>query len=314
MVIMLFLGLSFYLFSRGIYLRFMLRTDSIFAGRSGFFVLTVHSFALLIIVTFLYANYVEPSQLTYPRYTFESSKITKNIRMVFLSDLDWPVTGVDILRQTGPDTEADQFSGGPIGAINSFAPQVIFVGGDMITEPQTAIPEEFFRRLNCQKRYGCLGNVDPVADITFYKKCGITSVNDATMPFSVDGAEIQLLGKAWSGSDITLFTAPPSDSFRVFLTHSPDYIAAAAVFGFDLYLSGHTHGGQVRFPFKENIFVPSDLGQLYPYGHFLRENMNVVVTKGLGMVGGTVPRIRFFCPPEIVFIEIAPLTAKETTK
>ncbi len=58
--------------------------------------------------------------------------------------------------------------------------------------------------------------------------------------------------------------------------HMPDRVA--------LTLSGHTHGGQVQF-FNHALFVPSDYGQRYRYGHIVEEGRNLIVSGGLGCTG-----------------------------
>ena len=53
-----------------------------------------------------------------------------------------------------------------------------------------------------------------------------------------------------------------------FVAHTPDVIRDAARLGVDLMLSGHTHGGQVRFPLLGATVVPSRYGHRYAAGEF----------------------------------------------
>lgn len=46
-----------------------------------------------------------------------------------------------------------------------------------------------------------------------------------------------------------LMKSAPVDSLRILLHHYPDQLIEAARFGVDLYLGGHTHGGQIALPF-----------------------------------------------------------------
>jgi predicted MPP superfamily phosphohydrolase len=55
-----------------------------------------------------------------------------------------------------------------------------------------------------------------------------------------------------SDPEAALRGAPATDAVRVLLAHQPRSAAAAAKAGFDLQLSGHTHGGQF-YPW--NLFV-----------------------------------------------------------
>lgn len=108
------------------------------------------------------------------------------------------------------------------------------------------------------------------------------------------------------------FEGAPGDAFRILLAHAPSVAGDAADAGVDLLLSGHTHGGQVRFPL---------IGAIYPHirkyrrlvmglfederlGRILKRNigeMKVYVSRGIGI--SNLP-IRFLCPPEIVHITL----------
>jgi uncharacterized protein len=99
-------------------------------------------------------------------------------------------------------------------------------------------------------------------------------------------------------------THDPS-AFNILLYHSPDIAPLACTAGFDLQLSGHTHGGQVRLPLYGAIFAASLYGKAFESGRYLLKNMAFYVTRGLGMEGGIAPRVRLFCLPEIIFWEIA---------
>ena len=64
-------------------------------------------------------------------------------------------------------------------------------------------------------------------------------------------------------------------------------------------LAGHTHGGQVRFPFIGSLIVPSDYGNEFSYGLIEKNGKKMIVTKGIGT---SILPIRFCCLPEIVVI------------
>ncbi|MFN8527507.1 MAG: hypothetical protein U0670_02735 [Anaerolineae bacterium] len=101
-----------------------------------------------------------------------------------------------------------------------------------------------------------------------------------------------------------LTNAPETPGLRVLLTHSPDIAPEAAAAGFDLYVCGHTHGGQIRLPFIGALLTSSHYGQRFVKGKYRLEQMTLYVTRGLGMEGFGAPRARFLCPPEIVLWEI----------
>jgi predicted MPP superfamily phosphohydrolase len=98
-----------------------------------------------------------------------------------------------------------------------------------------------------------------------------------------------------------LRAAPDAPGLRLLLTHSPDVAPEAAQSGkIDLYLCGHTHGGQIRLPLIGAIFSSSQLGRRFIMGRCHLDGMTLYTTRGVGMEGLGAPRARLFCPPEIV--------------
>jgi predicted MPP superfamily phosphohydrolase len=85
--------------------------------------------------------------------------------------------------------------------------------------------------------------------------------------------------------------APVDAGVRVLLAHQPRSASAAAQAGFDLQLSGHTHGGQY-WPW--NLFVR--LQQPYTAGLHRLKQLWVYTSRGTGYWG---PPVRFGAPSEI---------------
>lgn len=90
--------------------------------------------------------------------------------------------------------------------------------------------------------------------------------------------------------------APPGVSTRVLLAHQPRSAEAASAAGFQLQLSGHTHGGQF-FPW--NFFVP--LQQPYVSGLHRLSAMWIYISRGTGYWG---PPKRIGAPSEITLIRL----------
>ena len=89
----------------------------------------------------------------------------------------------------------------------------------------------------------------------------------------------------------------------ILLVHEPDFADYAMGQQVDLVLSGHTHGGQILFPFLPPLMLP-DMGTKYVHGHFRPgDGMQLYVNRGIGAV--TLP-FRFRCPPEITAITLQP--------
>ena len=90
-----------------------------------------------------------------------------------------------------------------------------------------------------------------------------------------------------------------SQSPRILLTHSPDVFPLVTE-EITLALAGHTHGGQIVFPFNIPIIVPSKYGKKYAKGLICENNKKIFITKGLGT---SILPLRFCCIPEIVLID-----------
>jgi hypothetical protein len=83
--------------------------------------------------------------------------------------------------------------------------------------------------------------------------------------------------------------------------HTPELVDEAAAAGVDLYLCGHTHGGQICLPWIGPIIVNANCPRRYARGLWRHRHMQGYTSPGVGTSG--VP-VRFFCPPEIGVIEL----------
>ncbi|MDQ2774059.1 MAG: metallophosphoesterase [Acidobacteriota bacterium] len=93
----------------------------------------------------------------------------------------------------------------------------------------------------------------------------------------------------------------PSAAFKILLAHAPDLYGDASASGIDLYLSGHTHAGQVRLPWIGSVIQNSSAPRAYTHGYWRHGEMQGYTSSG---VGCSMLPIRFNCPPELVVIEL----------
>lgn len=103
-----------------------------------------------------------------------------------------------------------------------------------------------------------------------------------------------------------LVAAAPKEVPQVLVYHSPELMPEASEHGIDLYVCGHTHGGQVRLPFLGPIFTSSQLGRRFVMGLYKIGRTTLYVSRGIGLEGLSAPRVRFMCPPEMTLITIMP--------
>jgi predicted MPP superfamily phosphohydrolase len=88
--------------------------------------------------------------------------------------------------------------------------------------------------------------------------------------------------------------------FRIGVSHSPDQLPWAKQLGVSLLLCGHTHGGQIRFPWIGPIIAPSKYGSRFASGVFYQSPTLMHVSRG---ISGVHP-IRLGCLPEVSILEL----------
>jgi predicted MPP superfamily phosphohydrolase len=90
-------------------------------------------------------------------------------------------------------------------------------------------------------------------------------------------------------------------SFKVMIGHSPERLAEAQADGYDLYLAGHTHAGQVCLPGGTQIVKGASLPRKYLKGKWHYGKMKGYTSYGAGTSGTPV---RFFCEPEVAIVTL----------
>lgn len=96
------------------------------------------------------------------------------------------------------------------------------------------------------------------------------------------------------------FETVPQGACTIFLAHSPELYQEVDTRA-DLYLAGHTHGGQIRIPPLGPVFTHCKAPRRVCYGSWSQGNMQGYTSNGVGVSG--VP-VRFNCPGEIVVLTL----------
>lgn len=158
-------------------------------------------------------------------------------------------------------------------------------------------------------KYFILGNHEmklPDPDLLRQRmvEAGFIDVGSKAISTPLRGTDILVAGSEvpWFGSNplLTPDPSPLSPVFRLLLSHSPDQLCWAKANRFDLMLAGHTHGGQIRFPFFGALISPSKFGFRYAGGLYYEEPTLMHVSRGLC---GDHP-IRLNCPPELALLTL----------
>jgi predicted MPP superfamily phosphohydrolase len=144
---------------------------------------------------------------------------------------------------------------------------------------------------------------------------GVVILSDEYKLIEINNVEIIIAGI--EDPDKKLFETPDYDQnkimeerfreldevskYKILLAHRPERIKYYLTFSFDLILSGHTHGGQVRIPGILNGLYAPNQGLFPKYaGGIYRHNHSVhIISRGLS-INPLVPRI--FNSPELVLI------------
>lgn len=159
--------------------------------------------------------------------------------------------------------------------------------------------------------FAVLGNhdrwTDPRACLAEFKKKDIRVLLNERVDIMRAGQKLSLIGvdDYWTGvpSIPPLGARAPGQEARILISHNPDYVSEllrTSVPDLDLTLSGHTHGGQVKFPLIGALhFNIEDLR--FREGFYRDKWLTSYTSRGVGVV--EVP-FRLNCPPEITVLNL----------
>ena len=150
-----------------------------------------------------------------------------------------------------------------------------------------------------------LGNHDSLTMVPWMEDAGFRVLLNESIQVERDEAAIDLVGvddyHYFRCSDIEKALREARSGFVVMLNHSPEQFRQAAYAGVDLYLCGHTHGGQICLPGGSPLSLNLHCTRKVGAGAWLFRDMHGYTSRG---VGTSVAQLRFNCPPEIVVHEL----------
>jgi uncharacterized protein len=258
-----------------------------------------------------YACWIEPARLDVTRVTLYAPrfKSASPLRLLHISDLH-------VERVTARERRL-------LHLVEGLAPDIIVLTGDYLNISYTydATAQLQTRELLGQLRapggvYAIKGSppVDPPQIMAqLLEGLEITWLRDEIVSLEWHGAPLQIAGVECS-FDVQadarklqrLLDGRGGDAWTLLLYHTPDIMPVAAQTGVDLYLAGHTHGGQLRLPFIGALVTASIYWKRYEMGAYRDRDTLLYVSRGVGMEGYGAPRARFLCPPEITLFTICP--------
>lgn len=149
--------------------------------------------------------------------------------------------------------------------------------------------------------FGILGNHDFLEFVPSLERMGLQMLLNESVVIERRGAKILLAGvddpHFYGAHDLSRAVgAMGRDTFTILLAHSPEIIAEAERAGVDLYVCGHTHGGQICLPMGLPIIANASCGYTYLSGTWRHGTTIGYTSRGVGF---STAAARFFCPPEI---------------
>ncbi len=178
------------------------------------------------------------------------------------------------------------------------------------TGPYQHVLDGMQRLLHTVKpRYGSaavLGNHDVAAFIEPFRAMGLPVLMNEHVSLDVGGGRIWIAGvddpHRYRCDNLPLAVAGLSpEDFTILLAHTPEIAAAAPQYGIDLYLCGHTHGGQVCLPGGIALIVNARAPRKFCFRRWQNGPTRGYTSAGLGTTD--IP-VRFFCPPEAALITL----------
>ena len=255
-----------------------------------------------------YARKVEPEQIVVERVSLTLPRLSPAFdayRIVQVSD-------VHMDGWMAPERLARI-----VGLANDERPDLVAITGDAVTRSRLYSTAHLAPLLvgplaELRARDGVLavlGNHDHRAGAKAVRRAlreaGVVELDNRVRTLRRDGDELHVAGvdSLYAGLDRLelVLEGLPEGGCAVLLAHEPDFADRSAATGrFDLQLSGHSHGGQVRLPFLGPLHLPR-LGRQYPAGLYEVGGMRQYTNRGVGV---TLARLRANCRPEVTVLTL----------
>ncbi len=260
------------------------------------------------------SGYIEPYWLTVRHVDVETGKLKENIKVAFLSDLHLRATkNAGWIKKVAAQIKTEK-------------PDLIILLGDFLYFDDF---ENFKSSLNglialpkIAPTFAVLGNHDygiGNQELTFLYNdthrqimqrlddLGITVLKDENVKIKIKENELWLVGfdEAWflgNRPEKALAGLGDDNILKIGLSHHPDIAFDPRAKILDMALSGHTHGGQIRFPWLGTFADATTVLSKEDYGRYLPDHQpKIFNTVGAGESG---PHFRFFNPPEVAILNL----------
>lgn len=153
---------------------------------------------------------------------------------------------------------------------------------------------------------GILGNHDFYDIVPEFERMGLKMLINDSVEVKIGNESIWIVGvddpHYYGCDDLSKSLSNiPAESFKILLAHSPELYYEAEEANIDLYLCGHTHAGQICFPFIGPVLTHAKCPRRLCAGYWEYKSLRGYTSAG---IGSSLLPVRFNCPPEITFIEL----------
>jgi len=196
---------------------------------------------------------------------------------------------------------------------NETRAHIALVTGDLITTFRDPLDDclDILAQLRADAGvFGCMGNHEIYANAEAHveregARRGMRFLRSAAAPLRFGAAVLNLAGVDYQrlrrryllGAEKLIVPG----ALNVLLSHNPDVFPVAARQGYDLTISGHTHGGQVRLELLSEDLNPGRFYTPYVDGVYRRGPASIFVSRGIGTIA--LPA-RLGAPPEVSLVRL----------
>ncbi len=230
-------------------------------------------------------------------YEIETDKLDAPIKIAFISDLHNSLYG------KGQSELAEN--------VEKFGTDIVLFGGDLFDvgfdeKNSWALVDALADKYPC---FYTVGNHEMRGrDCRKIKAAmaekGVFVLEDETTVVEINNQKLRICGteNVWDECAASQL----DENFSVLLHHYPTDFPEMSEKGFDLILSGHNHGGQLRIPYVfEGLFSPEELFfPTYTGGLYSENGTDMIVSRGLGKKFYCYIVPRLFNPPELVLLTL----------
>ena len=259
----------------------------------------IHFLATVGVACALYGHFIEPYWVEVKTVEIPTTKLHQTtIRLVQISDTHCTITPLNEKKM--------------VEIINGLKPDIIVFTGDAANNGKGLKRfKETMKELEARLgKFAVRGNIDASFwyRVDIFGGTGFVELEGNSIEIDKDGEKIWITGVSWErqGKAAGALKKVPDDCFSVFLCHMPDLVEDLNGLNVDLYLAGHTHGGQIALPFYGAIVTLSKFGKKYESGEYKVGSTILYVNRGLGLAAGVNPKMRFFARPEITVFDLKP--------